>query len=62
MIVNLSWKEKDNDVDITMAYLPDWEKFLTVEFWNLKWVKIVKNETGESDEGGAFSSETRCHN
>jgi len=24
--------EKDNDVNITMAYLPDWEKFLTVEF------------------------------
>ena len=54
--------EKDNDVDIIMAHLPDWEKFLTVEFWNLKWIKIVKNETGESDEGGAFSSETRCHN
>ena len=26
--------EKDNNVDITMAYLP--EKFLTVEFGNLK--------------------------
>ena len=45
-----------------MAYFARLGKILDSRIWNLKSVKTVENETGESDEGGAFSSETRCHN